>query len=706
MAKLFFLPGRSAIDLNGLVVSGAEITFYITGTSIKQSVFANAELTVELTNPVVANAAGRFPSIYLDESKIYRVVGRDPSKGTTLFDVDPYYPGVAAEASDELLAAAAAALAAAALATTEADRAEEAATEGVQNIVAVNAAGAAQLAAIGVAGDAAEASVAAEGTTQIGHATTAANQSLAYRNQAQLLVDGATFAVAYGAITTLAQSSLLGGLTGMTDGAMARVVSTRAGGWWKFHSGNMSAFVTADPYKGLWYPPNSTPSGTSGAWERMVEKGEYDAEWWLPEAMPTQAQLPLNSGILLVPDGSRFLLPRRPVSVYESLRFNKTLNYIGAGHAGRIDGNARAIIAIVIAASGSRLKNIKAGNVQGNLGGSYGEASGFNLYNGSHTYTSDGTVTENVGLDGCETYNAETGLRFGHSSAGANPTTIYPTRECWATDFRCSGVKRIGIEFQRATHIEVRGAKVKMTVPNTISGFDRCMRMAGAKYITVIGGRSVGVNTRGTTGVMGVTYGISTEGGGQGDPANNADFCENVTIEGHTVDNCAAAFRVFGKNITISGCHADGGNDATPRFIEIPEAVQNLKVSGNIATNMQRFATVVGGVSYLVDVTGNTHISNNNTSDTHFFYIANSSMFASTITGNKQIGNGIGASIRALSTANYDITINDNTLTGTMQLVTSVNGKIKTRGPGANEIIDNSLWALVRPDFNKEVYGA
>ena len=89
---LFYLPFRPALDANGIVVAGATLTFYISGTSTLQAVFADAGLTTPLANPLSANAAGVWPSIYIDSSKTYRIVLRD-SDGAPLNEVDPYVPG-------------------------------------------------------------------------------------------------------------------------------------------------------------------------------------------------------------------------------------------------------------------------------------------------------------------------------------------------------------------------------------------------------------------------------------------------------------------------------------------------------------------------------------------------------------------------------------------------------------------------------------
>jgi|GEM_PF-6978247 len=88
-AETFLLPFRPAIDPNGLTVSGAKLWFYVSGTSTPQAVFADEALTVPLLHPVMANAAGKWPTINLDNTLVYRVVLTD-ELGTVLSEADPY----------------------------------------------------------------------------------------------------------------------------------------------------------------------------------------------------------------------------------------------------------------------------------------------------------------------------------------------------------------------------------------------------------------------------------------------------------------------------------------------------------------------------------------------------------------------------------------------------------------------------------------
>lgn len=89
---LFYLPFRPALDANGIVVAGASLTFYASGTSTLEPVFADAALTTALANPLTANSAGVWPPIYINTAKTYRVVLRDGG-GAPLNEIDPYVPG-------------------------------------------------------------------------------------------------------------------------------------------------------------------------------------------------------------------------------------------------------------------------------------------------------------------------------------------------------------------------------------------------------------------------------------------------------------------------------------------------------------------------------------------------------------------------------------------------------------------------------------
>ena len=94
-ALLYTLPSR-AFDANGVLSAGAKAYFYLTGTLTLENVFTSSTLGTPHTNPVIADAGGKFSPIYLDSSKTYRVIVKSSDDATTYYDVDPYNPSAAA----------------------------------------------------------------------------------------------------------------------------------------------------------------------------------------------------------------------------------------------------------------------------------------------------------------------------------------------------------------------------------------------------------------------------------------------------------------------------------------------------------------------------------------------------------------------------------------------------------------------------------
>lgn len=62
-----------ALDASANPYPGAKITFYENGTTTPTTVYADYELTTPLSNPVVANSAGQFASIFADASLLFSV---------------------------------------------------------------------------------------------------------------------------------------------------------------------------------------------------------------------------------------------------------------------------------------------------------------------------------------------------------------------------------------------------------------------------------------------------------------------------------------------------------------------------------------------------------------------------------------------------------------------------------------------------------
>jgi hypothetical protein len=85
-----FLPAPvfRAVDASGLPLPGAQLAFYLTGTTTPAAVYASAALTTALSNPVVADSGGLFAAIWLDPTVTYRVQLLNAA-GTLIRDVDP-----------------------------------------------------------------------------------------------------------------------------------------------------------------------------------------------------------------------------------------------------------------------------------------------------------------------------------------------------------------------------------------------------------------------------------------------------------------------------------------------------------------------------------------------------------------------------------------------------------------------------------------
>lgn len=78
-AGLIVLPCMPALDSNGRPVSGAQLNFFENQTTTRKAVFSDYNLSIQLPNPVVADAAGVFPTIYADDSELYSVTCFSPA---------------------------------------------------------------------------------------------------------------------------------------------------------------------------------------------------------------------------------------------------------------------------------------------------------------------------------------------------------------------------------------------------------------------------------------------------------------------------------------------------------------------------------------------------------------------------------------------------------------------------------------------------
>lgn len=67
MAKLFDTRIFSVIGVNSALLSGAKLYWYIAGTTTATDTFSDPDMTTANANPVLADANGRFPAIWLAE---------------------------------------------------------------------------------------------------------------------------------------------------------------------------------------------------------------------------------------------------------------------------------------------------------------------------------------------------------------------------------------------------------------------------------------------------------------------------------------------------------------------------------------------------------------------------------------------------------------------------------------------------------------
>lgn len=87
--QLFQLPKPTALSSNLTLVAGAKVEFFLTSTTTPTPVYQTSALTTQHTNPVIADAAGRLPPIYLDPSILYRIEFRDSADVEIYPAVDP-----------------------------------------------------------------------------------------------------------------------------------------------------------------------------------------------------------------------------------------------------------------------------------------------------------------------------------------------------------------------------------------------------------------------------------------------------------------------------------------------------------------------------------------------------------------------------------------------------------------------------------------
>lgn len=90
MTDLFVLPKQVILDTAGQPVAGAKANFYLTTTTTRTDTYTDSALATPHDNPVIADANGKFPAIYLDPTVTYRVILTDAAD-VQIDDVDPIF---------------------------------------------------------------------------------------------------------------------------------------------------------------------------------------------------------------------------------------------------------------------------------------------------------------------------------------------------------------------------------------------------------------------------------------------------------------------------------------------------------------------------------------------------------------------------------------------------------------------------------------
>lgn len=91
MSFLLHDPIVRPLGAAGQVLPGCYLQWYESGTTTPATVYADADLTTPLANPVAADSAGRLPAIYGDSAVVYRRQLYD-ADDQLLLDTDPIHP--------------------------------------------------------------------------------------------------------------------------------------------------------------------------------------------------------------------------------------------------------------------------------------------------------------------------------------------------------------------------------------------------------------------------------------------------------------------------------------------------------------------------------------------------------------------------------------------------------------------------------------
>lgn len=105
IGQRYYTPDPFEVDRNGVPYAAARLFFFLTGTSTPLDTWSDVNLTTSNTNPVVADANGRFGNIWLSPSQAYKVQFWSPATdddpvGAQIWSADPVGPAAGGAVSN------------------------------------------------------------------------------------------------------------------------------------------------------------------------------------------------------------------------------------------------------------------------------------------------------------------------------------------------------------------------------------------------------------------------------------------------------------------------------------------------------------------------------------------------------------------------------------------------------------------------------
>jgi hypothetical protein len=119
-----------------------------------------------------------------------------------------------------------------------------------------------------------------------------------------------------GNLSSVATRTALAAISGPTANDLRYLNEAGREGWFKFTSGNLATQVSADPNQGVYIPPSSASTGSSGAWVRVTQQdGVFNVKWFGAKADGTMAGIGTDDTVA-IQRGIDFLASRNGGTLY------------------------------------------------------------------------------------------------------------------------------------------------------------------------------------------------------------------------------------------------------------------------------------------------------------------------------------------------------------------------------------------------------